>query len=257
MISPKHCPHCHKRVPLRKRLKSRCPSCFKPFRRRSGRQDRTLVGLWLEDRSTSFWFFIFLSILVISAMILQATGNPDLLNFIDHHPVWFTLSVVWIAIFASMIGRIFVPLLLGAPKILRRERLTIKHYRSLTIAGLILGVPLVLAFTGIHGWLRMWPATVFLFFIPLSLLWSYQALTMTEEDYEDERTWSFMHELGAPDRLEHRHHAFFTMVGLPLAALLFYYFMTHPWLARAIQASERSGIIAMLRQLWQRTTGRG
>ena len=257
MISPKHCPLCHKRVPWRKRLRVKCPFCFRPFRRRSGNSERTALGLWLEDRSTSFWFFILLTVSVMYAMISQAFGNAELLNFIDQRPIWFALSILWAAMFIGVIGRIYVPLLLNAPRILRKERVIIKQYRSMTILGLLLGIPLVWAFTGGDGWARMFPATSFLFFIPLTLIWSFQALTLTEEDYEDERVWSFLHEIGAPDRLEHRHRAYFTMIGVPLSGLLFYYFMTHPWLARAIQESERSGIIAMLRELINRTTGRG
>ena len=191
------------------------------------------------------------------SMISQAFGNAELLNFIDRRPIWFALSILYMAMFAAVIGHIYVPLLLNAPKILRRERVVIKQYRKMTFVGLLLGVPLALAFSGFDGWARMFPGTVFLFFVPVTLLWAYQALTLTEEDYEDERVWSFLHEIGAPDRLEHRHNGYFSMIGLPLAALLFYYFMTHPWLARAIQESERSGLIAMLRQLWHRTTGRG
>ena len=194
---------------------------------------------------------------VIYAMISQAFGNADLLNFIDRRPVWFTISLFWQAMFAAVIGRMFLPLLLGAPKILRRERATIKNYRWLTILGMVLGIPLVLAFTGFDGWLRMFPATVFLFTVPIVLLWSYQALTLTDQDYEDERTWSFLHEIGAPDKLEHKHRAYMTLIGMPLSALMFYYFMTHPYLARMIQESEASGLIAMMRQLINRTTGRG
>jgi hypothetical protein len=256
MISPRHCPHCQKRIPFKKRLRARCPFCFRPFRRRSGRQDRTLIGLWLEDRSTAFWYFIFLSVFVIVALVIQAFGNADLLNFIDRRPIWFLLSIFWIALFAGIIGRIYVPLLLGAPKILRRERAVIRQYRQMTATGLVLGIPLALAFTGFDGWAKMFPGTVFLFFVPVCLLWAYQGMAITQDDYEDERTWSFLHEIGVPDRLEHRHNSFFTMIGLPLAGLLYYYFMTHPWLAKAIQRSEASGLIAMLRQIWQRTTGR-
>lgn len=257
MISGKRCPHCLKRIPLRKRFRTKCPFCFRPFRRRSDGSERTALGLWLEDRSTTFWFFVFLSSFVMFAMISQVFGNAELLNFIDQRPIWFALSIFYIAIFAAVIGRIYVPLLLNAPKILRKERTIIKQYRTLTFVGLLLGVPLALAFVGIDGWARAFPGTVFLFFVPVTLLWAYQGLVLTEEDYEDERVWSFLHEIGTPDRLEHRHHAYFSMIGLPLAALIFYYFMTHPWLARAIQASEQSGMIAMLWQLWNRTTGRG
>lgn len=257
MFSPKHCPHCLKRIPFKKRLRTKCPFCFRPFRRRSGNQDRSAIGLWFEDRSTSFWFFFFLVITVLYAMIAQALGNADMLKFIDRRPVWFAISLFWIAMFAALIGRIFLPLLLGAPKILRRERVMIKQYRMLTIIGLLLGIPLVLAFLGTDGWQLAFPGTVFLFFIPVSLMWSYQALTLTDQEYEDERTWAFLHEIGAPDKLEHRHRAYMTLIGLPLSALMFYYFMTHPYLARLLQESEASGLIAMFKQLVHRATGRG
>ncbi len=257
MLSPKHCPHCLKRIPFKKRLRTRCSFCFRPFRRRSGNQDRTALGSWFEDRSTSFWFFLLLVVTVLYAMIAQALGNADMLNFIDRRPIWFAISLFWIAMFAALIGRIFLPLLLGAPKILRRERIMIKQYRKLTIIGLLLGIPLVLAFLGTDGWQRAFPGSVFLFFIPVSLMWSYQALTLTDEEYEDERTWAFLHELGAPDKLEHRHRAYFTLIGLPLSSLLFYFFMTHPFLARMLQESEASGILYMIRTLVHRTTGRG
>jgi hypothetical protein len=257
MISPKHCPHCLKRIPLKKRIRTRCPFCFRAFRRRSGLEDRTAIGLWLEDRSTSFWFFMFLVIIVLYAMIAQACGNADLLNFIDHRPVWFTISLFWMAMFTAVINRMFLPLLLGAPRIIRRERVMIKQYRRLTIIGLLLGIPLVLAFLGTDGWQRAFPGSVFLFFVPVTLMWSYQALTLTDEEYEDERAWAFLHEIGAPDKLEHRHRAYFTLIGLPISALIFYFFMTHPFLARMLQESEASGIIAMLKQLVHRATGRG
>ena len=256
MLSPKHCPHCLKRIPLKKRFRNKCPFCFRPYRRRSGNEERSAVGLWLEDRSTSFWFFIMLVFWVMFAMISQAFGNPDLLNFIDRRPIWFALSLFWLAMFAAVIGRMFLPLLLGAPKILRRERVTIKQYRWATITGFLIGIPLVLAFTGFDDWMLKFPATVFLLTVPIALMWSYQALTLTDKDYEDERTWSFLHEIGAPDKLEHRHRAYMTMIGLPVSALMFYFFMTHPYLARMLQESEASGIIAMLRTLANRATGR-
>ena len=256
MLSPKHCPHCLKRIPFKKRLRTKCPFCFRPYRRRSGIEDRTALGQWLEDRSTSFWFFLFLVVMVLYAMISQAFGNADLLNFIDRRPVWFGISLFWMAMYAALIGRIFLPLLLGAPRILRRERIMIKQYRKLTVIGLLLGIPFVLAFFG-RNWQLAFPGTVFLFFVPVSLMWSYQALTLSDEEYEDERTWAFLHEIGAPDKLEHRHRAYLTLIGLPVSALIFYFFMTHPFLARMLQESEASGIIAMLKQLVHRATGRG
>jgi len=256
MISPKHCPHCFKRIPLRKRLRTRCPFCTKAFRRRSGIKERSLIGLWLEDRSTAFWFFIIAVVLVISSIAMQLAGSPDLLNFIDRRPVWFVLSVFYAAMFLSVIGRIYFPLLLNAPGILRRERAVILQYRSLTAWGLIVGLLLAVLVVGWNdAWLRL-PGTVYLLFVPVALMWAYQALTLTEDDYEDERVWSFLHELGVHDRLEHRHHAYFVLVGLPLSALVFGYFLAHPWLAHAIQGSQESGILAMIAEAAHRVTGR-
>ncbi|RPH93392.1 hypothetical protein EHM69_10395 [candidate division KSB1 bacterium] len=257
MISPKHCPHCLKKIPWRKRWKPRCPFCFKTYRRRSGMKDRSLIGQWLEDRNIAFWFFQFLLLTILAAITMQLSGYPDLIRFIDARPVWFAISIWWAAMYMSVIGRIYFPLLVGAPKILRRERAVIKHYQRLTTIGLIIGIPFALLFVGLRDvWLRF-PGTVFLLFIPVSLFWAYQALTLTDVDYEDERVFTFLQELGAQDRLEHRHQAYFVMIGLPLAGLLFYYFMTHHWLADAIRESTESGILAMFRELWQRTTGRG
>lgn len=257
MISPKHCPHCSKRIPWRKRLKPRCPFCFKTYRRRSGIKERGIVALYLEDRSIAFWFLHLLVLTVLLSVILQVTGHPMLIRFMDARPVWSLISVVWAAMYAVIIGRIYVPLLLGAPKIMRRERVTILHYKKLTAIGLIVGIPFALLFLGTRYTWERFPGLVFLLFVPVTLLWAYQALTLTDQDYEDERTWSYLQELGAQDRLEHRHYAYFALVGLPFAALLLYYFLLHPWLARTIMESCESGIIAMLIELYHRTTGRG
>jgi hypothetical protein len=257
MISPKHCPHCLKRIPWRKRLKSKCPFCFKPHRRSSGIQERGVVAHFLEDRGVAFWFFQLLIVTVLLAVILQVTGHPSLIRFIDARPVWFTISIYWTALYASVIGRMHVPLLLGAPKILRRERAVIRQYQKLTTIGILVGIPFALLFVGTRYTWERFPGLVFLLFVPVTLIWAYQALTLTAEDYEDERVWSYLQELGAQDRLEHRHHAYFVLVGLPLASLLLYYFLLHPWLARAIKESTESGLIAMLIELWRRTTGRG
>ncbi len=252
MISPKRCPHCHKKISLRKRFKPRCPHCFKLTRRRSGIQDRSLIGQWLEDRNATFWFFVLLAVLVILAMIMQLFGQPDLLHFIDQRTFWFIVTVYYAAMFASIISRIYFPLLLDAPKILRRERETIRHYRNLTTWGLLLGVLLAILCVGINDvWTRL-PGTIFLILVPPALFWSYQALTLTDVEYEDQRVWSFLQELGAQDRLEHRHHALFVLIGLPLSALMFYFFTTHPVLARMLQESSESGILAMLADAWHR-----
>ena len=257
MISPKHCPHCLKRIPWRKRLKSRCPFCFKAFRRTSGLQERGVIAHFLEDRSIVFWFVQILIVTVLLAIILQVTGHPTLIRFMDARPVWFAISIYWAALYATLIGRMHVPLLLGAPKILRRERAVIRQYKRLTTVGILIGIPFALLFVGTRYTWERFPGLVFLLFVPVSLMWAYQALTLTAEDYEDERVWSYLQELGAQDRLEHRHNAYFVLVGLPLAGLLFYYFMNHPWLARAIKESAESGIIAMLIELWHRIKGQG
>ena len=255
MISPKHCPHCLKRIPWRKRLKPKCPFCFKPYRRRSGIQERGVVAHYLEDRGIAFWFCQILVFTVLLAIILQITGHPTLIRFIDARPVWSVISIYWAALYFSLIGRMNVPLLLGAPKILRRERATIRQYKKLTVVGILVGIPFALLFVGTRYTWERFPGLVFLLFVPVSLLWAYQGLTLTEEDYEDERVWSYLQELGAQDRLEHRHNAYFVLIGLPLAGLLFYYFMTHPWLARSLKESAESGIIAMLVELWHRMRG--
>jgi hypothetical protein len=251
-MSPKRCPHCNKKVPLRRRFQKRCPSCFQLFRRHSGLPDRPLIGQYLEDRSATFWFFILVVIFAITAMIMQLNGKPDLLNFMDKRPVWFALSVAFLAMYAQMIGHIYLPLLIGAPKILRRERALIRTYKKFTTAGLIMGIPFVLLFTGTRDVWVMFPATIFLFVVPLSLMWAFQALTLTDDDYEDQRNWSFFQELGAPSRLEHRHYAYFVLVGLPICGLIFWYFITHPWLAHMIQESEESGLIRMLSDAYHR-----
>jgi hypothetical protein len=256
-MSPKHCPHCQKRIPLRKRFRARCPFCFKTFRRRSGIADRSLVGQWLEDRTVTFWFFLLVVVLGILAVAMQLGGNADLLNLIDSRPFWFAVSIWYLSIFAAHIGRIYFPLLAGAPRILRRERSAIRGYRTATAIGLVSGVGLALLFVGFHGVWSIFPATAFLLMVPVALMWAYQGLTLTEEDYDDERTWTFLQEIGAADRLEHRHHALMTLVMIPLAGLLFYYFMTHHWLARMIMESEEHGLIAMFKELARRATGRG
>ncbi len=257
MTTTKHCPHCLKRIPFRKRFRKRCPFCFKAFRRHSAASDRGVIGLWLEDRNSVFWFFILTIVLVLAAVTMQIAGNPDLINFIDAHYYWFFLSIGFLSMYASAVSRIYFPLLLDAPKILRRERTAIRQYKILTSVGLLLGIPFAMIFVGVDGIWESFLGTAFLFVVPMTLLWAYHALTLTEEDYEDQRVWSFLQELGADSRLEHRHHAYFVLVGLPLAGLIFFYFLTHPWLANALKESVDSGLISMFRELWQRTGGRG
>jgi hypothetical protein len=255
MISPKFCPHCLKRIPWRRRLKPKCPFCIKPFRRRSTVQERSVFAHFLEDRGVAFWFFQVLIVTVLLAIIFQISGHPTLIRFIDARTGWFVISIYWTALYATLIGRMHVPLLLGAPKILRRERAIIRQYKRLTQVGVLIGIPFALLFVGTRYTWERFPGLVFLLFVPVSLMWAYQALTLTAEDYEDERVWSYLQELGAQDRLEHRHNAYFVLIGLPLAGLLFYYFMTHPWLARAIKESAETGIISMLVDLWHRIRG--
>jgi hypothetical protein len=248
-----YCPHCLKKIPILKRLKKSCPFCFKPFRRRSGAQDRSLIGQWLEDRTSIFWFLLFLLMTLLAAMIMQLSGYPDLLRFIDSRSFWYVVTLIYASIFASIVGRIYYPLLWGAPKILRRERIAIRQYRILTSVGLIIGVPFAMLFTGVRDVWSRFPATVYLITVPVAILWAYHALTLSEEEYEDERFWTFMQEMGAQDRLEHRHNAYFVLVGLPIAALIFYYFSTHHWLYRMLKESTESGIISMFRELYHRT----
>jgi hypothetical protein len=253
----KHCPHCSKKIPWRKRLRPRCPFCFKAYRRASGIKERSTVGLWLEDRSTNFWFFMLLIVTLVLSMVLQVFRKPDLLNFIDSHPVWYVLSLFWLAMFMATIMRIYFPLMLNAPRILRTERAAIRQYRILTAAGLIVGVGLALLLIGPRDFWAAFPGTAFLMMVPVAVLWSYHALTLSEDDYEDDRVSSFLHEIGAADRLEHRHNAFFVLFGIPACSLVFYYFVQHPFLAHMIQESADSGIIAMFLELWHRTTRRG
>ncbi len=210
--------------------------------------------MWLEDRGKMFWFFTLTVLLVVSGTISQIAGNGDLINFIDARPVWFFISVFWLAMFASMISRIYFPLLLGAPPIIRKERLMIRQYRIMTFFGLIVGAGLCILLIGAEHLWAVFPGTVLLLTVPVAVMWGYLALVLNDTDYEDDRTWSFLSELGAGDRLEHRHHGFFVLVGVPLAGLIYYYFVTHPWLAWAIKDST---VLAMFRELWRRAKERG
>jgi len=219
--------------------------------------ERSLMGQWLEDRNTTFWVYILVVVLGLLAMILQVFGEPELLWFIDTHPIWFAISIIYLAMVTTTMARIYFPLMLNAPKIMRMERPAIRQYRNLTTAGLILGAPFALVFLRLsvnvsNPW-RAFPATAFLFMLPTILFWAYHALTLTDEDYEDERVWSFLQEVGAADRLEHRHNAFFVLFGIPISCAIFYFFLVHPYIANALKESTDSGLIAMFRELWQRT----
>jgi hypothetical protein len=257
-MSPKRCPHCLKAIPIRKRFRKNCPHCFKAFRRRSGNTERSLIGQWLEDRNTTFWVYMFVVIFGLLAMVMQASGNPDLLWFIDNHVIWFAISIYYLAMIASVMSRIYFPLMLNAPRIMRRERAAIKQYRTLTTTGLILGVPFAYIFLryamSVRGVWRVFPGLIFLYLLPTVVMWAFHALTLTEDDYEDERVWTFLQEVGAADRLEHRHNAYFVMFGVPLCFVVFYFFLVHPYIANLLKESTESGIIAMFMELWHRTS---
>jgi hypothetical protein len=202
----------------------------------------------------TFWVYILVVMLGLLAMIKQAFHSADLLDFMDTHPVWFVLSVLYLAMFASTVGRIYFPLMLNAPRIMRVERGAIHQYKVLTTVGLLLGGPFAMLFVGYRDFWRDFPGTAFLFTIPTTLMWAYHALTLTEDDYEDERVWSFLQEVGAADRLEHRHNALFVLFGIPLSAAIFYFFLNHPYIANMLRESAESGLIAMFMELYHRTT---
>jgi hypothetical protein len=234
-MAHKHCPHCLKLIPLKKRCKTKCPHCFRALRRSSQDQDRKFLGLWLEDRGVTFWFFTLSVLLVVGAVIGQLNDSPDLLNFIDLHTFWFVVSVAYLAMFASTLGRIYLPLMLGAPKILRRERVMIKQIKLLTAIGLLAGIVLVVLVVGVENLFFIFPATAYLVTIPIVLLWSYLGLALTDDDYDDTRTWSYLAEIGAADRFEFRYHSYVILIGLPLAAGLFYFLITHTGFAWTIR----------------------
>lgn len=250
----KSCPHCFKRIPLRKIYKTKCPFCFKPLRQRSSVKERSIVGLWLEDRGTTFWFVIMVIIHVISAMILSINGDASLLNFIDKHWIWFGLSMIYVAGFASICSRIYFPLLLGAPSIIRKERRLITHYKQLTTVGLLLGPVLSYLAIGSRNLFHMFPVTVFMGLLPVAIMWAYLALTLTEQDYDDERIWSFLTELGASERLDHRHHGFMVMGTIPVAFIVFYFFVNNLWIAYSMRNSI---LVAMFKELWNAAKERG
>lgn len=231
-MAHKHCPHCLKVIPLKQRFKPRCPHCHRILRRKS--EERKYLGMWLEDRGIVFWFFLILVILVLGAIIGQVNGHSDLLNYIDEHSFWFVISTLYLSMFAATIGRIYLPLLLGAPKILRRERLMIKQFKILTTVGIVAGIVLACAVVGVKDLFYVFPATVFLFSIPIVLVWSYLALVLSDSDYEDNRTWSYLAEIGAADRFEFRYHAFAIMIVLPLMMMLFYYLVKHTGFSWAV-----------------------
>jgi hypothetical protein len=216
--------------------------------------ERGVVGQWLEDRGKTFWFFLLTVVLVMGGALGQIWGHPDLINFIDERPVWFFISVFWLAMYAGVVGRIYFPLLLGAPTILRKERPMIRQFKLLTAVGFVVGIGLVIMMIGMDRSFEVFPGTVFLVTVPIALMWAYLGLLLRDDDYEDDRVWSYLAEIGAADRMEFRQNGYFAMFGLPIAGLIFYYFMTHPWLAWAIRNSQ---LLAMFRELWRRATDRG
>lgn len=253
MTSKKLCPHCIKVIPFRHRFKQKCPHCLRPLRRRSEGERGTVV-LWLEDRGKLWWMFVLLVICVIGAMIGQMAGrHSSFLNFISGHPIMFLLSLYYLAAFASIISRMYVPLMLGAPKILRRERQQISQYKIFTAVGIVLGLGLSLIVIGPGQYFVMFPASVFLFTLPIALLWAYLALVLQEPDYEDERVWSYLTELGAGDRLDHRHNGYLVLVMVPLAALLFYWMTQNQWIYYWFSDST---LVSMFKELYMRATGR-
>jgi hypothetical protein len=207
--------------------------------------------MWLEDRGWIFWIFILTVIHVIAAMIAQVNGHADLLNFISEHPYWFAASLFYAAEFLSVVSRIYFPLMLNAPRIYRKERAIINHYKVLTAIGLALGPVLSFSILGTNNLFTIFPVTVFLGFLPLAIMWAYLALVLNENDYEDERTWSFLAELGASERLEHRHHGFILMGTIPVALFIFYLLMNNLWI---IFNMKHSILISMFKELWNRAT---
>lgn len=253
MTSKKLCPHCLKVIPFKHRFKSRCPHCFRPMRRHS-EHERGVVAAWLEDRGKYWWFFVLLVVFVVGSMVGQLAGrHSSMLNMISGHPIMFGLSLFYLSAFASIISRIYFPLMLNAPRILRKERVQVRQYKIFTAIGMVLGLVLSIAVIGTRDYFTMFPASVLLFTTPIALLWGYLALTLTETDYEDERVWSYLTELGASERLDHRQHGYYVLVMLPLAALIFYWVMQNQWLYYWFSDSQ---LVAMFRELYMRATGR-
>ncbi|MCB9357725.1 MAG: hypothetical protein H6508_00290 [Calditrichaeota bacterium] len=253
MTSKKLCPHCLKIIPLKHRFKRRCPHCFRPLRQHS-ENERTLLGTWFEDRGKWWWFFILLVIFVVGAMVAQMAGrHSSLLNFISGHPILFAITLYYLASFFSIISRIYFPLMIGAPRILRRERAQVRSYKTFTAAGVVLGLILSISVVGPRNYFVMLPASAVLFTIPIALLWAYLALVLQEPDYEDERVWSYLTELGAADRLDHRQAGYYVLIMVPIAALIFYWMMQNLWLYHWFADSL---FVDMFRELYMRATGR-
>ncbi|MCB1060274.1 MAG: hypothetical protein KDB65_08580 [Calditrichaeota bacterium] len=208
----------------------------------------------MEDRGKYWWFFILIIICVIGAMIGQMAGrHSSFLNFISEHPIMFMLTLYYLGAFASLISRMYIPLMLGAPRILRRERSQITQYKVFTAVGMLLGLGLALFVVGANQFFVMFPASVFLFTLPIAILWAYLALVLQEQDYEDERVWSYLTELGGGDRLDHRHNGYLVLIMVPLAALLFYWMMQNQWIYYWFSDST---LVSMFKELYMRATGR-
>jgi hypothetical protein len=100
----------------------------------------------------------------------------------------------------------------------------------------------------------MFPATVFIGLLPAAIMWAYLALALHEDDYEDERIWSYLAELGAAERLEHRHHGMMLLWTLPLAGVIFYFFVNNLWIAWSMRNSI---LVEMFKALWNAAKERG
>ncbi len=141
----------------------------------------------------------------------------------------------------------------GAPRILRRERQQITQYKIFTAVGMALGLGLDFVLIGANQFFVMFPLTVLLFTLPIAILWAYLALVLVETDYDDERVWSFLTEIGAGERLDHRHHGYYVLVMVPVSALIFYWMMQNQWIYYWFADST---LIAMFNELINRATGR-
>ncbi|MBK8130713.1 MAG: hypothetical protein IPK53_18035 [bacterium] len=129
----------------------------------------------------------------------------------------------------------------------------ISQYKVLTGVGMVLGVIFSVVVIGPGQYFVMFPASVFLFTIPIAIMWAYLALVLQEPDYEDERVWSFLTEIGGGDRLDHRQNGYYVLIGVPLAALIFYWGMQNQWIYHWLSNSQ---LLGMFRELYLRTTGR-
>ncbi|MBU1636595.1 hypothetical protein KKC97_02915, partial [bacterium] len=137
---------------------------------------------------------------------------------------------------------------------IRRERHMIIQYKRLTAIGLLIGPVLSVAAVGYRNLFHMFPVTVFLGLLPVAIMWAYMALALNEQDYEDERVWSYLAELGASERLDHRHHGFMVLGTIPVAFIIFYGFVNNLWIAYSMRNSI---LVAMFKELWKAAKERG